>query len=299
MLILAITLIVREQNPFPLEKTKAVIKPQVIPKKELEDIVYSTGSDIIDKAISKSLNKKNFSKNDLNNVHSLKLSATKFSDSDLQLLKPLSGLRNIDFKDTRITSVGIADLKKARPELVIESSIVIKSASKPLAATKKKIVYSSGNPIIDNAIRRSLNKKYFYKKDLKKVKILDLSNTRIIDTDLRYLKPLSALQTLDLSCTNITDVALQYLKPLNGLQALDLGATNITDSGLQYLKPLTALQFLELGGSNITAAILQYFTPLSASQRIRLSYNKSKFKCSLNIINKQKGLFSSIYTIFC
>jgi len=63
-----------------------------------------------------------------------------------------------------------------------------------------------------------------------------LGDTKITDPDLKVLKELKGLKIIDLTNTRITDAGLENLKELQGLQTLDLGSTQITEAGLKDLQ---------------------------------------------------------------
>ena len=86
---------------------------------------------------------------------------------------------------------------------------------------------------------------------------INLSNTKVMDSDLKDLKELKGLRTLWLDDTQITDAGLKDLNELKGLLVLGLSRTQITDAGLKELKELKGLQWLYLSGTKITAAGLK------------------------------------------
>src|SRR5438046_7676558 len=118
---------------------------------------------------------------------------------------------------------------------------------------------------------------------MKDLRRLDLSLTRISDRGLRALKSSPAieelnlyfaeqitdegaaifkgwqhLRRLNLRGTKITDATLECLSGVPTLESLDIGWAQITDTGLNHLTPLTNLRHLTMGGNKLTDAALQF-----------------------------------------
>ena len=118
---------------------------------------------------------------------------------------------------------------------------------------------------------------------MKDLKRLDLSLTRISDRGLRALKAAPAIEELNLSFaeqitdegaatvkgwkhlrrlnlrgTKITDATLEFLSGVPSLEWLDIGWAQITDTGLDHLASLTNLRHLAMGGNKLTDTSLQF-----------------------------------------
>ena len=118
---------------------------------------------------------------------------------------------------------------------------------------------------------------------MKNLKRLDLSLTRISDRGLRALKNTPAieelnlyfaeqitdegaaifkgwqhLRRLNLRGAKITDATLECLAGVPTLEWLDIGWAQITDTGLNHLTALTNLRHLTMGGNKLTDAALQF-----------------------------------------
>ena len=118
---------------------------------------------------------------------------------------------------------------------------------------------------------------------MKELKRLDLSLTRISDRGLRALKAAPAIEELDLSFaeqitdegvatvkgwkhlrrlnlrgTKITDATLEFLSGVPSLEWLDIGWAQVTDTGLGHLAALTNLRHLAMGGNKLTDTSLQF-----------------------------------------
>ncbi len=85
---------------------------------------------------------------------------------------------------------------------------------------------------------------------------LDLSNTDVVDADLKQLKgpAFADVKWLNLRGTAITDEGLKYLKT-SPIKTLVLEDTEITGMGFPYLKGLP-LKYLTLEGTQVTDATL-------------------------------------------
>lgn len=118
---------------------------------------------------------------------------------------------------------------------------------------------------------------------MKGLKRLDLSLTRISDRGLRALKTAPAieelnlyfaelitdegaatvkgwkqLRRLNLRGTKITDATLEFLSGVPALEWLDIGWVQVTDTGLDHLAALTNLRHLAMGGNKLTDTSLQF-----------------------------------------
>lgn len=123
--------------------------------------------------------------------------------------------------------------------------------------------------------------------ELRDLKRLDISLTRISDRGLRTLKAAPAIENLNLYFaelvsdegtaifrnwkhlkrlnlhgTKITDSTLEILEGVPSLEWLDIGWAQITDTGLDHLSSLTNLRALAMGGNKLTSASLQVLRQL-------------------------------------
>ena len=73
-------------------------------------------------------------------------------------------------------------------------------------------------------------------KDLKRIKVLTLNDTRVTDAGLVHVRDLAQLEKLWLTGTYVTDAGLVHLKSLKWLKELDLKRTNVTAAGVAGLK---------------------------------------------------------------
>jgi Leucine-rich repeat (LRR) protein len=124
--------------------------------------------------------------------------------------------------------------------------------------------------------------------ELRELRQLDISLTRISDRGLRALKTALAiedlnlyfaeqisdegtavfrnwthLKRLNLHGTKITDSTLESLEGIPTIEFLDIGWAQITDTGLDHLSSLNNLRSLSIGGNKLTGAGLQVLRQLS------------------------------------
>src|SRR5262245_14591879 len=80
----------------------------------------------------------------------------------------------------------------------------------------------------------------------KKLVRLNLSHTRIVDSDLLYLRPAVQIEDLNLGYSeHITDIGLSVMKDWNRLKRLDVSGTQVADATMTLLNGLTGLESLD------------------------------------------------------
>ncbi len=121
----------------------------------------------------------------------------------------------------------------------------------------------------------------------KRIVLVDLVETDVVDADLVFLKGMTHLRTLYLNGTRVTDAGLQHLKGLTSLETLRLGASvgdfggryrglaQVTDAGLEHLKGLANLRVLQLLNTQVTDAGLEHLKGLASSRACPLAANRS------------------------
>jgi hypothetical protein len=181
----------------------------------------------------------------LTTLQQLDLSYTKVTDAGLAHLKGLTGLQYLDLSCTQVTDAGLAHLKGL-----------------------------TGLQYLDLSCTQVTGAGMVHLRGLTALQELDLPVTRVTDPGLAHLKGLTALQRLNLLGTEVTDAGLEHLKGLTALQDLNLWDTKVTDAGLVYLKGLTALQDLNLSETNVTDAGLEHLKGLTALQKLDLERTK-------------------------
>lgn len=100
-------------------------------------------------------------------------------------------------------------------------------------------------------------------REMKKLKELDLSDTKIDDKSLEEIGKLKKLTALKLEGNKIGDIGIQHLSGLNNLKVLHLQGTQITNLGLEPVSQLESLEMLDISGcKNITGAGLDTIAKL-------------------------------------
>jgi len=89
--------------------------------------------------------------------------------------------------------------------------------------------------------------------DVKIMQSIDLSkNERVDDAGMFYLKNIKALKSINISGTKVTNEGLNQLMELGNLRNLYIRDTAINDDGVIQLKGLTQLKILDITDSKIT-----------------------------------------------
>jgi hypothetical protein len=105
---------------------------------------------------------------------------------------------------------------------------------------------------------RHIDKKVFeVLPDLYRIGTVNMTDTDIVDADLKSVGKLSKLTSLLLGGTGITDQGLAELHNLGDLESLHLQNTPITDAGMAHLAALPRLTILDISGTKITDAGLK------------------------------------------
>lgn len=143
----------------------------------------------------------------------LNLGHTQLTNAGLAELANLSRLRQLGLSKARITDAGLQRIGKL---------------------TGLTHLNLSDTPITNlNALS-----------ELRHLECLDVSGTKISDSDLRLISEMTNLRSLNVSGTQITDEGLRFLAPLRSLYVLSLGRTRTGDEGLAHLGELTQLKEL-------------------------------------------------------
>lgn len=88
--------------------------------------------------------------------------------------------------------------------------------------------------------------------------VLDMANEDVTDETLEHLRNLKELKELTLSDTRITDAGLAILATLPRLEKLRLAQTAITDEGFkQHLAGKESLQMLDMTGTKVLSKTLR------------------------------------------
>lgn len=105
----------------------------------------------------------------------------------------------------------------------------------------------------------------------KKLTRLNLSHTRILDSDLLYLRPAAQIQDFNLGYSeHITDIGMNVIKDWKNLKRLDISGTQAADATLTLLGRMPALESLDLAASEVTDDGIQELLPLTNLKHLGL-----------------------------
>jgi hypothetical protein len=107
-------------------------------------------------------------------------------------------------------------------------------------------------------------------KTFSRLRVLDLSGTRITDSGMASFEGLGEFEWLSLWQTDVGDKGIAHLRGLRNLQHLDLRRTKTTNSGLVHLKTLPRLECVALGETAIDDAGLLCLTECKQLHKVGL-----------------------------
>jgi internalin A len=102
---------------------------------------------------------------------------------------------------------------------------------------------------------------------------LDLTSSWVTDADLAKVAQLRSLKKLDLSHTKITDAGLEHLKPLQNAVELNCHyAESLTEDGVAHLKGWKNLEHLNLCGTKVTSRVFEHLAHLTSLRSLDLGF---------------------------
>ena len=107
--------------------------------------------------------------------------------------------------------------------------------------------------------------------EIRHLRSLMLSGTKVTNTGLDALVPHETLETLTLANTAVTDVGMQSVGKLKKLEVLDLSGCTISDTGISALLGLQSLDHLVLNETNITDAGCKGIAKIASLTKIFLN----------------------------
>jgi internalin A len=110
--------------------------------------------------------------------------------------------------------------------------------------------------------------------NLKKLRRIDLINTKLTDAALPTVAGFTELTWLTLDGTTVTDAGVKQLAPLKNLHTLGLGHTKVTDAGLLHVLVFTKLNTLYLAGTAITDKGVRQLAELKELRSLDLTDTK-------------------------
>lgn len=159
---------------------------------------------------------------DLPALETLWLTGTEVGNAAAESLAQLPALRNLVIKKTRITEEG---LSKVADIAEIESLYL------PAQTSDAGLMALSG---------------------AKKLRLLDISFTRISDQGLSALSAFTELSELYLNDTGVGDPGMTHLAKVPSLRTVFLSGTKVTDNGIVALAELPNLEHLELRDTKVS-----------------------------------------------
>ena len=162
-------------------------------------------------------------------VHSATLRGPEFSDSHLDLIRGLNGLKWVIVEDARVTGSGLAILQ----EIAHIEGVSVNNC-----------------PFTDDGLK--------HLQERSDLECVCLRKTEISDDGLKYLAGLTSLRRLWLDDCRITDAGLRHLEPLFCLEELWLDNTRISDDGLVYVKGLPNLKYLMIRNTKVTPECVEH-----------------------------------------
>ena len=191
---------------------------------------------------------------------------TRVTDAELEQLKELKNLRELNLGDTAITDAGLEHLKylKKLQSLILEHTQLNGAGITHIGDILGLTRLDMGDTPITDADLELLT-------GLTNLEWLSLWNTRITANGLRHLSGLTCLHWLDLANTNVADDGSEHLRGLSNLQSLDLGGTAVTDASVQHLRGLTQLRTLDLKYTSVADAGVEHLTALGNLETLDLS----------------------------
>lgn len=182
-----------------------------------------------------------------------------FSDADLALLKPFSGLRLLNLQHARITDASVEQIVAAHPSLEsinIHDTKITPACLKHLAKLKSLRTLEIYNwNVTDDMIRemRAHNLLHVWRQASKwttarptspaEVQQLHLDGTKVTPAGLKEISRIKSLRHLNVKDTRVTAAGLKHVAGLP-LTSLDVSPGILTDETLQFLRDNKMLHVL-------------------------------------------------------
>ncbi len=171
----------------------------------------------------------------------LSLQRVDISDDGLKILKNFSHLKKLSLANcSGITDKGMVNLSALKHLQALDLSADSEVTDKGLLnlPDSLEMLFLRGDPISSKGCEEIAK--------LTKLNTLDLSDTSIVNDDLKLLQKLTHLESLSLSGTGISDSGMKYVAKLSRLEHIILARTRITKRGLYELAHLQKLRLLNI-----------------------------------------------------
>jgi len=157
-------------------------------------------------------------------LYSISFLGSEVTDSELQHVGRLTGLKELDISCTQIGDEGIKNL---------------------LGLSELRKLNLSSTAVTNHAMGQ-------ISASMHCVEELVLDDTDLTDDALTHLSTLKSLRTLSLSFTEISDKGLTKIKEMKTLEKLRMNCTDIGDDGLRFVARLTGLRELWVRSTQVS-----------------------------------------------
>jgi serine/threonine protein kinase/Leucine-rich repeat (LRR) protein len=185
---------------------------------------------------------------DLPGLRSLALSRTHVTDAGLERLEGAEGIDNLVLYSTAVTGKGLARFRNLRS---LQADGALNLGDVGLAALRgltrlESLVLGGDRQVTDAGLK--------HLRDLKALRLLNLTRTGVTDAGLDNLQELTELRVLWLADNErISDAGLKALARLPHLEELGLWNTAVSDAGVATLKTMSGLKLLKVKDTKVTA----------------------------------------------
>jgi internalin A len=196
---------------------------------------------------------------------SIQLSNIPTDDSNLKRIASLPSLGMIGVSGARITEEGLAELSKATGlgSLTLHETAIHDLHPLGALSTTLGAIDVEGSPITDEGLSPFAG--------ASRLRMLNLSQTKVTDAGLAHLSMSSGLSSLYLNGTSITDAGLARLSGMTALRNLELAGTNVSGEGFSNLSGAKQLLFLNLQNSRVTDEGLAFVAKLRGLRQLNLN----------------------------
>lgn len=192
------------------------------------------------------------------NLKSLRLWGPTVDDSTLAFIVGAKNLKSLSLESTEVTAAGLEKvtvLAGVQTISLTNAKNIYEAELEPIGKFKELTSLELRNCALNG-------KGLVHLAGLKKLKLLDLSETFVKDQRLEHLSGLTNLEDLNLWHTQVTDAGLVHLESLVKLKRLNLDQCKVSAQGMSHLRPLTQLEFLHIGSTQADDTALESLSDL-------------------------------------
>jgi Leucine Rich repeat len=202
------------------------------------------------------------------NLKSLRLWGPTVDDSTLEFILGAKNLKSLFLESTEVTAPGLEKLTvlaNVQTISLTNAKNIFDAELEPIGKFKELTSLELRNCGLNG-------KGLVHLAGLKRLKLLDLSETFVKDQRLEHLSGLTNLEDLNLWHTQVTDAGLVHLESLVKLKRLNLDACKISAQGTPHLRPLTELEFLHIGSTQVDDAGLESLGELKKLKTLVITF---------------------------